>query len=139
MEIFSQYFGCIADKPKIFPDGPTVIYNNLDSNITLKCSAEGNPLPELAWTHNGTEVSKQERSVTSENEIETYIKFTLKKRELFGNYSCKAKNSVGMDVRVVIIYLNGKFGFVNVLYLSLLHLLFYVKSYDVMSDLHSNV
>lgn len=57
----------------------------IDSNITLKCQADGLPLPKITWLHNGVLQRQNGRQfvISKASKIDT------------GTYQCTASNLAG--------------------------------------------
>ncbi|KAG8187488.1 hypothetical protein JTE90_027213 [Oedothorax gibbosus] len=91
----------IGDNPPEFLhtfDNATV---NPGSPISLKCSASGNPLPQITWSLDGAQVPEDQsfRSgdyVTLENTVVSYVNISKSGVEHSGEFACTAKNDAGL-------------------------------------------
>ncbi|XP_020610523.1 roundabout homolog 1-like [Orbicella faveolata] len=63
-------------------------------NVTLSCKADGNPVPTISWTRNGSPVGQSGRISFSADENQ--LRITNVKRTDNGNYRCVANNSLGV-------------------------------------------
>jgi len=66
----------------------------------LKCSASGNPLPEITWELDGKKITSSERVqighfATGANEIVSYLNITAVHTNDGGLYKCSASSKVG--------------------------------------------
>ena len=64
-------------------------------NVTLSCKADGNPVPTISWTRNGSPVDESGRISFSEDKKQLTI--TNVSRTDSGEYQCVASNSLGND------------------------------------------
>ncbi|GFW88082.1 down syndrome cell adhesion molecule-like protein Dscam2 [Trichonephila clavipes] len=73
---------------------------NPGSPVSLKCSASGNPLPQITWSLDGAQVPEDQsfRSgdyVTLENTVVSYVNISRAGVEHSGEFTCTAKNDAG--------------------------------------------
>ena len=69
-------------------------------SVALKCSASGNPLPEITWELDGKKITSSERVqighfATGANEIVSYLNITAVHTNDGGLYKCSASSKVG--------------------------------------------
>ena len=70
----------------------------IGSSISLTCTADGYPLPQYVWKHNGFVLPKSER--IAYDEIAGILTITELTREDSGEYECVATNSAGRGTAV---------------------------------------
>ncbi|XP_035221790.1 Down syndrome cell adhesion molecule-like protein Dscam2 [Stegodyphus dumicola] len=73
---------------------------NPGSSVSLKCAASGNPLPQITWSLDGSQVPEDQsfRSgdyVTLENTVVSYVNISRAGVEHSGEFTCTAKNDAG--------------------------------------------
>lgn len=82
----------MADPPSLTSRAPNQLGLEGDPEITLTCTADGEPQPNITWTQvfaNGTDshvLSTREQFILPSN------------RTSDGTYRCKASNGIGSDV-----------------------------------------
>ena len=83
---------CRTDQPEITanPQNTTRIEGD---NVTLSCNVDGNPVPTISWTRDGSPVSTSGRISISDDKKQLTI--TNVKRTDSGEYRCVANNSLG--------------------------------------------
>ena len=64
-------------------------------NVTLSCSAGGNPVPTISWTKNGSPINTVAYSSISFSEDKKQLNIMNVSRIDSGEYRCVANNSVG--------------------------------------------
>nr|ACC65888.1 Down syndrome cell adhesion molecule isoform [Daphnia pulex] len=69
-------------------------------SVSLKCSASGNPLPEITWELDGKKISSSERVqighfTAGTNEVVSYLNITAVHTNDGGLYKCAASSKVG--------------------------------------------
>ena len=72
----------------------------LTYTVTLICFADGNPQPKYKWTNAS--------GVVHESEEDGTLKITPTDDSAFGDYTCQASNSRGMDSHTVTLIKVGK-------------------------------
>ncbi|KAH9373777.1 hypothetical protein HPB48_007501 [Haemaphysalis longicornis] len=70
------------------------------SSVSLRCSAAGNPLPQVTWTLDGSPVPDFHRFrvgdfVTADSVVVSFVNVTELRVEDGGRYTCAAANAVG--------------------------------------------
>lgn len=70
------------------------------NSISLKCSVEGNPLPQIIWTLDEAPLPVDQRFrfgdfVTQNNRVTSFVNITKVKPEDAGYYRCTASNEAG--------------------------------------------
>ena len=65
------------------------------SNLTLSCSADGNPVPTISWTKDGSPISSNPRISFSADNQQLTIKDV--RRTYSGEYRCVAHNRLGNE------------------------------------------
>ncbi|XP_049522395.1 Down syndrome cell adhesion molecule-like protein Dscam2 [Dermacentor silvarum] len=83
------------------------------SSASLKCSASGNPLPQVTWTLDGEVVPEHYHVrigdyVSSERLVHSYVNLTSVRVEDGGLYSCVARNSAGQASHSARLVVPGK-------------------------------
>ncbi|KAK8777634.1 hypothetical protein V5799_029021, partial [Amblyomma americanum] len=83
------------------------------SSVSLKCSASGNPLPQVTWTLDGDIVPEHYHVrigdyVSSERLVHTYVNLTGVRVEDGGLYACVARNSAGQASHSARLVVPGK-------------------------------
>ena len=79
------------------PDNSTVTVN---STLTLNCTYEGNPSPNVLWYHNGSELVDIENDPNLSETINgssSLLEVTFTNINISGEYTCEVNNSIGMD------------------------------------------
>ena len=84
--VYSEVTVPIAPRIVTRPQSTT---GKLDSTVTLTCTAEGNPDPEIIWFHDGNQVN-----ITTVDSTHLMLALTLENRNR-GFYYCVARNSEG--------------------------------------------
>jgi len=69
-------------------------------NATLKCIADGNPEPKYKW--------RNASGVIAESEVDGTLLIRPMDNSAFGDYTCQATNSRGMDSHTVTLIKVGK-------------------------------
>jgi len=84
----------ITDKPEIttHPQGVTPKEGN---NVTVSCSAIGNPSPSITWTKNGSIISTAADSRITFGADNKTLTITNVSRADSGQYKCVASNGLG--------------------------------------------
>ncbi|XP_071033639.1 cell adhesion molecule Dscam1-like [Parasteatoda tepidariorum] len=90
----------IADNPPAFLHAFKNMTVNPGTPVSLKCSASGNPLPQITWSLDGEQVPEDQsfRSgdyVTLENTVVSYVNISRANVEHSGEFTCSAKNDAG--------------------------------------------
>ncbi|XP_071041968.1 cell adhesion molecule Dscam1 isoform X3 [Parasteatoda tepidariorum] len=90
----------IGDNPPEFLHTFENMTVNPGSSVSLKCSASGNPLPQITWSLDGAQVPEDQsfRSgdyVTLENTVISYVNISRAGVEHSGEFTCAAKNDAG--------------------------------------------
>ena len=82
----------VTDQPEIaaHPQNQTRIEGD---NVTLSCSVDGNPVPTISWTRDGSPVNTSGTISISDDKKQLTISNV--KRTDNGNYRCVANNSLG--------------------------------------------
>lgn len=67
--------------------------------VSLKCTATGNPLPQITWTLDGFPLDSMDNLrtgdyVTNENYVISFVNISAIKTEHGGTYQCKASSDV---------------------------------------------
>uniref|UniRef100_A0AAZ3PMJ0 Ig-like domain-containing protein n=1 Tax=Oncorhynchus tshawytscha TaxID=74940 RepID=A0AAZ3PMJ0_ONCTS len=88
------------DAPKFLLGNDTVV--SADSNVSLNCSAEGNPSPEMKWNYTAARNVK----LSTEGRQRT-IRITTATSTNAGIYICTATNRVGTATRTTTVTLKG--------------------------------
>ncbi|XP_077560689.1 cell adhesion molecule Dscam1-like [Haemaphysalis longicornis] len=83
------------------------------SSASLRCSASGNPLPQVTWTLDGDAVPEGYHIrigdyVSSERLVHSYVNLTGVRVEDGGLYACAARNSVGQASHSARLVVPGK-------------------------------
>ena len=65
--------------------------------MTLSCTADGNPLPTISWTKNGSPINVHDNSSIIFSEDKKQLTITNLSRTDSGEYRCVAKNTLGND------------------------------------------
>ena len=88
------FYAFFADKPKatLHPETQTKTEGD---NVTLSCVADGNPVPTISWTKDGSSIDTSNNSKISFSANKTQLSITNVKRTYSGEYRCVAKNSLG--------------------------------------------
>ena len=90
-----------------------------DSEVTIKCTFDGNPPPEnVTWERNGTALDPNNFTHISVNTQSTYTELTLTLQGLedSGSYVCVTANILGMDKSSKVnITVQGQYNFVRFL------------------------
>ncbi|KAH8025623.1 hypothetical protein HPB51_010684 [Rhipicephalus microplus] len=100
-------------------DAPVLEYAFPEVQVTpggsasLKCSASGNPLPQVTWTLDGEVVPEHYHVrigdyVSSERLVHSYVNLTSVRVEDGGLYSCVARNSAGQASHSARLVVPGK-------------------------------
>ena len=66
-------------------------------NVTISCNADGNPVPTISWTRNGSPLDTSNNSRISFSEGKKQLNITNVSRTDSGEYQCVASNSLGND------------------------------------------
>ena len=66
-------------------------------NVTLSCNADGNPVPTISWTKNGSPVDTSYNSRIGFSKDKKQLTIRNVNRTDSGEYRCVANNSVGND------------------------------------------
>lgn len=76
---------------------------NVGGDVSLKCSAKGNPPPSYTWEFYGS-------SNVAENHEDgvTYLSITNATARNMGRYTCRAANPLGVVVKGVKITVDGR-------------------------------
>ena len=84
----------VTDQPEItaHPQNKTRIEGD---NVTLSCNVDGNPVPTISWTRDGSPVNTSARISFSADKKQLTI--TNVNRTDRGEYRCVASNRVGSD------------------------------------------
>uniref|UniRef100_A0A8C7J664 Ig-like domain-containing protein n=1 Tax=Oncorhynchus kisutch TaxID=8019 RepID=A0A8C7J664_ONCKI len=88
------------DAPKFLLGNDTVV--SADNNVSLNCSAEGNPSPEMKWNYTAARNVK----LSTEGRQRT-IRITTATSTNAGIYICTATNRVGTATRTTTVTLKG--------------------------------
>jgi len=82
----------VTDQPEIatHPQNKTRIEGD---NVTLSCNVDGNPVPTISWTRDGSPVNTSGRISISDDKNQLTI--TQVKRTDSGTYRCMANNNLG--------------------------------------------
>ena len=85
---------------------------NLNARLKLLCYLEDGDQPvQYTWHHNGKEIIKKliknDRISIEESGEESGLMISKVQLEDSGNYSCQAKNHVGIDVQSTILVVKG--------------------------------
>jgi len=82
----------VTDQPEIatHPQNKT---RTEGANVTLSCNVDGNPVPIISWTRDGSPVNTSGRISISDDKKQLTI--TNVKRTDNGTYRCVANNSLG--------------------------------------------
>ncbi|XP_022656487.1 Down syndrome cell adhesion molecule-like protein Dscam2 isoform X2 [Varroa jacobsoni] len=83
------------------------------SMASLKCSASGNPLPQITWTLDGQPVPEVYHIrigdyVSGERSVHSYVNITAVRVEDGGVYTCAARNGVGRAEHSARLQVHGK-------------------------------
>ena len=92
---FSQiYVVGITDEPEItvHPMNKTKLEGD---NVTFTCDVDGNPVPTISWTRDGSPLNASGRISFADDKKQLTI--TNVNRTDSGEYQCVAKNRVGSD------------------------------------------
>jgi len=105
-------FSFDSAEPPILLTKPSNIVAEIDSRVSLKCVAKGNPLPQIIWTSFGLPVRDTDRMrigdyVSSEGWVVSFINISRLSVEEGGKYECKAVNDFGEDSSPVWINVAG--------------------------------
>ena len=65
--------------------------------MAITCDADGNPVPTISWTKNGSRITTNDNSRISFSEDKRSLTITNLNRTDSGEYRCVANNSVGND------------------------------------------
>ena len=91
-------FCCFCLVPAVISTSPQKIYLiRKGSDVTIQCSAFGNPRPSLIWRHSMNTSSARYREEVTEAEFSIEKKITIQNvtaRDA-GNFTCITANSVG--------------------------------------------
>ena len=88
------FFSPIVDQPEITTDpGSTEIIERGD--VTLTCSAVGNPTPSISWTKDGSLIKAGGDPRINITEKNTKLRITNLSRADDGQYRCVASNGLG--------------------------------------------
>ena len=82
----------VTDQPEIavHPQNKTRIEGD---NVTLSCNVDGNPVPKISWTRDGSPVNRSGTISISDDKKQLTI--TNVNRTESGEYRCVAENVVG--------------------------------------------
>lgn len=99
-----RYF-LVRDKPKFTIAPKTVTASTGDSQITLRCHAEGNPEPVITWSRNGVVLG-----LSTRHYLERSGSLIIRpvQAEDYGTYRCGAENKYGRISAEAEVILNGK-------------------------------
>ena len=88
------FFSLFVDQPEITTDpGSTEIIERGD--VTLTCSAVGNPTPSISWTKDGSLINAGGDPRINITEQNTKLRITNVSRADDGQYRCVASNGLG--------------------------------------------
>ena len=90
----------IPDRPEITKH-PQNVTETERNNVTLTCSATGNPEPQLSWFKDKDLVESNDRIYLSANN--SLLTITDMNRNDRGGYLCVAHNEVGNDTSIIVI------------------------------------
>lgn len=102
---YGSYFSA-RDKPRFTVTPQTVTTSAGDSQITLRCQAEGNPQPVITWSRNGVVLG-----LSTRHYLERSGSLVIRpvQAEDYGTYRCDARNKYGRVSADAEVILNGKF------------------------------
>ena len=66
-------------------------------DVALFCNADGNPVPTISWTRNGSLFNSSNNSRIRFSKDKKQLNITNVSRTDSGQYRCVAKNSLGRD------------------------------------------
>ena len=72
----------------------------VNSTLTLNCTYEGNPSPNVLWYHNGSELVDIKNDPNLSETINgsySLLEVTFTNINISGEYICEVNNSIGMD------------------------------------------
>ena len=92
----SAFFLFSTVPPRITTEPQRESKVSVGENLTLTCSASGDPLPEVTWSKEGQVL----RLFNVTGPVLHLVKVT---REDFGSYKCTAKNKVGEASRPALV------------------------------------
>ena len=92
----SAFFLFSTVPPRITTEPQRESKVSVGENLTLTCSASGDPLPEVTW-------SKEGQVLRLFNVTDPVLHLVKVTREDFGSYKCTAKNKVGEASRPALV------------------------------------
>ena len=119
--VFITYIFPLLVPARIVAISASKTYQLMD-NVTLTCSASGDPFPLVKWKHivNDTILLKEPKFVFSnKNQSLTIQNITLKEQ---GTYVCTVNNPYAVDEKNVTVFVEGKLSIQNSKYLLLIYL-----------------
>lgn len=107
----SSDFACMPSI--VYPSTSTTLRSS-DTNVTLSCQVDGNPLPEVHWVFNGHIIDETGDQymvkgkyyvIETSTENSKWVNVTIVDTSVSdnGEYSCVAKNTGGVDERMVVL------------------------------------
>ncbi|XP_074595893.1 cell adhesion molecule Dscam1-like isoform X2 [Brevipalpus obovatus] len=102
----------IISEAPILLKKPSNMTTHPDSRVSLRCSAKGNPLPQIIWTSHGYPVQDTVRLrigdyVASDGSVISFINITRLSVEEGGRYECTAVNDFGKQSSTAWIHVIG--------------------------------
>ena len=98
LSFFQIYFNGITDKPEItvHPKNETKLEGD---NVTFTCKVNGNPVPTISWTRDGSLINNTNNNLTriSLSRDKKQLTITNVNRTDSGKYRCVASNSLGHE------------------------------------------
>ncbi|XP_067138807.1 cell adhesion molecule Dscam1-like isoform X1 [Centruroides vittatus] len=107
----STYLSIASESPRIILKFEEDTYNPGD-HISLRCSAAGNPLPQITWFTYGIPVQDTGRLrvgdyVSRDGIVISYVNISATEIADGGIYECKATNDYGTDSHSATVYIRG--------------------------------
>ncbi|XP_068741715.1 hemicentin-1-like [Montipora capricornis] len=84
-------------KPEIKNKSSSHVVSWINHKTVITCTADGFPVPEITWSHNGVVQSSAVKTSAQSRTRHSTLTFTPQEAKDFGVYTCMARNFLGTD------------------------------------------